>query len=274
MAHGHACHTYVDDNLEKPGTLFWIELDHSEGEMRVGLGRVTADADAPHELEEPDARWVTWCERKANRRHAWGNVVAFRPAMVFEGRRKVVQTTQESTFSFLPVVVETCGGSTVEEPKISKRCMEVLRAYLKKHRPDLLAENHPGTDDSVSSEGADDSDGDDSPISAAASDTDKEESGSGSDSDILHAMAAEQVRIKQHQAAKCAAYAATRAKEKAAREAKKAERRSAGQRPPPGAGGGGAASSSNSGGGVRSTMQRALARGDRRQTGEKRRRRP
>jgi len=138
--------TYVEENLGKPGAMFWIELSYNEGELRVGLGKLAAAADVPHQLDDEGARWVSWFERKG-KNHDWGNVVAFRPAMIYEGRRKVVQITEETLACFLSVVVETCAGCTAAEPKITKRCMEVLREHIKTRHPQLLAANNADNDD-------------------------------------------------------------------------------------------------------------------------------
>jgi len=55
------------------------------------------------------------------------------------GVSKAVQTTEEELAFFLPVVVEIIPGGEEDEPKISKRCMQVLRQYVASKRTDLMA---------------------------------------------------------------------------------------------------------------------------------------
>jgi hypothetical protein len=138
--------SYVEANLDMPGAVFWIELNHGEGELRVGLGCI---ADVPHALEDDIRRWVSWFERKGKSRRAWGNVVAFQPAIIYEegrGRRKAVQTTEEEVAFFLPVAVETVAGADEDEPKISMRCMQVLRQYVATKRADSLADSEQSSE--------------------------------------------------------------------------------------------------------------------------------
>jgi hypothetical protein len=107
---------YVTSALAEEGGLFWIELDHGEGELSVGLGRRSDAPEGEPELEgdaeEMDRLWVLWYVRKSSR-HLWGKgAVQFKEHIAgYDARRRpVLSITREHREHLLPVVVELCNG--------------------------------------------------------------------------------------------------------------------------------------------------------------------
>ena len=123
--------TYLRDNIDKKNALFFIKLEHAEGELAVGLGRRTFDADLDNAAASSYA--IEWFERKNKRVESWGKQPGFRLAIESYDakRRRIVQSSVETLNDFLPVAVQctpTTAGS--DEPSLSQDCMAALRAYL------------------------------------------------------------------------------------------------------------------------------------------------
>ena len=123
---GSAGDTYVTRNISAPQALFFISLAHFEGELSVGLGRRTFDADVDQEGQQYG---IEWFERKNRKVASWGKRPAFRLAVAsYSGNRPVHQTSVEQYTSFLPVAVDNAGST--EKPALTTDCLSALRAYL------------------------------------------------------------------------------------------------------------------------------------------------
>ncbi|KAL3894143.1 MAG: hypothetical protein SGPRY_013888, partial [Prymnesium sp.] len=67
-------------NLDHAGTHFFIELQHFEGEFKIGLGYLTLNA----ALDEPGEQYeIAWYERKSRTKHSGGKTPAFKLTKVY-----------------------------------------------------------------------------------------------------------------------------------------------------------------------------------------------
>lgn len=133
----------ADDIEDKK--LYFIETADGvgEGEFKVGIARVQGAARANGAIP------VAWFTRKYTKSAAWGNGLALVPWMApaLAGQRiRRVGTSDEEPAHFLPVAVEltpksvapvgaSIAGSSV---RLTKRCVERLRAFLVRRRPELV----------------------------------------------------------------------------------------------------------------------------------------
>jgi hypothetical protein len=127
--------------------LYFIETaaDAGEGEFKVGVARVQGSADANGLVP------VAWYTRKHGTDAAQGgnSGPTFVPYMVQVGQRgRRVGTSLEMPEHFLPVVVELTGksvapmGPTIagSNLRLTKKCVDRLRIFFHRRRPDLIAE--------------------------------------------------------------------------------------------------------------------------------------
>ena len=128
---------YITANWDKKGALFFIRLEHYEGEFNVGLGRRAFDERLDY-FNEGEVM-VEWFERKNKRVGGWGQQPGFRicPGSYDAHRRVIQHKSLEAVKDFLPVVVATI-KSPPNEPALSKDCMSALRAYMQaeEHGPE------------------------------------------------------------------------------------------------------------------------------------------
>jgi hypothetical protein len=96
---------YLENNLQKRSALFLIQLEHSEGELAVGLGRRIFDSDCDTE----DRYAIEWFERKNKRVAYWGMQPGFRLAVEsYDARRRpIIVTSLEDRSQLLPIAVKT-----------------------------------------------------------------------------------------------------------------------------------------------------------------------
>eukprot|EP00962_Isochrysis_galbana_P040757 scaffold14805_cov121-Isochrysis_galbana.AAC.7 len=89
---------------------------------------------------------VAWFTRKCTKSTAWGNGLALVPWMAQAGERlRRVGTSDEEPAHFLPVTVELTGKSVVpmgasiagSSVRLTKRCVDRLRAFLVPARPNI-----------------------------------------------------------------------------------------------------------------------------------------
>ena len=124
---------YISDNLHSKGALFLFTLPHSEGELAVGLGRRTFDAEVDN--ADKDLYEIEWFERKKKKDTHWGKRPGFKLTVAGyrrENRKNVPypQTSVEPRSAFLPIVVKT-NKNAAGEPSLTEDCLSALRAHLK-----------------------------------------------------------------------------------------------------------------------------------------------
>jgi hypothetical protein len=101
--------SYVQENINSEGALFWFELEEADGEFSVGLGRRWLEATGARELAAlrvGEDMNVAWYQRKSSR-HEWGATAAYRyPVVYIRSRQKIRHVSSESTDSVLAFVVD------------------------------------------------------------------------------------------------------------------------------------------------------------------------
>lgn len=136
-------------DIEEKGLYFIETADGAgEGEFRVGVARVQGALDANGLVP------VAWYTRKHTKDAAWGSGnMALVPYMVQACQRlRRVGTSSEDPEHFLPVKVELTGKSVAPTAasiagsavKLTMRCVDRLRAYLERRRPDLIVGGEGG----------------------------------------------------------------------------------------------------------------------------------
>jgi hypothetical protein len=125
--------------------LYFIETadNAGEGEFKVGVGRVQGP---PQTSGLVPVAWQ-WYTRKHCRDAAWGSGMALIPYLVRAGERaRRVGTSLEDPHHFLPVAVELTGKSVPPEGasiagsavRLTKRCVDRVRAFIQSRRPDPM----------------------------------------------------------------------------------------------------------------------------------------
>ena len=151
------------------GKLYFIALDHPEGELRVGLGRV-ATALSGQDGDDPNTRstrieWLKrrgWSNDHTTQGYLWAKGPTFEPSTIQETpavtgqkskRRKRVtlsiQATDETLDQILPLLPQLTKASTIDPTqalsmkqkqfvRLTTACTLHLREFLRVHRPELV----------------------------------------------------------------------------------------------------------------------------------------
>lgn len=146
---------FLNSTFETNGELFLIELDHLEGEFKVGLGRRTFSKDNDDLMQrEVEVEWFERCNR---RQHAWGDTPTFQLTVRGYDRRSRQSlgpvTSVEPIDRFLPVEVSlTKGSDPMSKPRLMAAVTAALRgesfAHLRSHDVDFaIADRELPSDD-------------------------------------------------------------------------------------------------------------------------------
>lgn len=170
------------------GDLRFIALEHPEGELRVGLGRVASPLTGQDD-DAPDTRCtrIEWLKRKGwsndrgSKGYLWAAGPTFEPSLCTttttdepaargksRKKRKVkvtvsIQATDETLDQILPLVPQLTKASTIDatQPlskkkhqfvRLTSACMLHLREFLRVHRPELVEGQGGGEEEEGESE--------------------------------------------------------------------------------------------------------------------------
>ena len=161
---------YVTDFLDTNGALLLIELQHAEGEFKVGLGRRTFNST----MDKPEERKyeIQWFERKS-RQDQWGQTPSFKLCVAGydTSRRAIIACSVESAGDILAIEPRVTDGS-VSTPDTPRLRADVMQAVRQRY-PQLVESladsahpaHHPSTHDSSDDdERPDSSDDDERPV--------------------------------------------------------------------------------------------------------------
>lgn len=124
--------SYLHDNLDVPGALFLIKLNHKEGEFPVGLGRRTFDPEM--DCLSESKYHIHWFERKNKKRFSWGDTPCFVLAKSGYDKktRKAIYyvTSVESFKDFIPLAIQVTKASLVDEPRLTLDTVDAIRSMF------------------------------------------------------------------------------------------------------------------------------------------------
>lgn len=109
--------------------MFFLKLEHSEGEFALGLARRTFNEDKDIPEKEYEVQWFVRKSRNAS----WGVQPAFKLALRTDGRRRSVphcDVVPLDTFAHIPVEVTTSSSRRRDAPVLTKNCMALLRSLV------------------------------------------------------------------------------------------------------------------------------------------------
>ena len=116
---------HVNRNWSTVDQLWLFELEHFEGEYRIGLGRRLF---GDHEADE--AWEVEWFQRLSTA-HSWGLSPGFKLAIQSwnSKRQPIAYHSTEPTSLLVPVVCELTPKCTIDLPRLSQACMQAVREW-------------------------------------------------------------------------------------------------------------------------------------------------
>ena len=133
------------ETINKKDSLFFIQLEHFEGELKVGLGFRTFNK---HVDDDQSQQYqIQWFTRTNDLRHSWGETPSFKHAKVGDGRRLILSKSVEDFCNFLPVIVKLSRTKSRDPAKqgctarLTKECLDALRMYARSH--DLIRDEAP-----------------------------------------------------------------------------------------------------------------------------------
>ena len=140
---------YLRENVSESGALFFVSLQHREGELKVGLGRRTFN----NALDDSDSHKyeIEWFERKNKRERSWGKQPGFRLTVggYDRSRKPYPSRSLEAFADFLPVAVQlTPASAGSDQPALSQACLLALRRHLG-------AQDNAGEEEESAQEGED-----------------------------------------------------------------------------------------------------------------------
>ena len=118
---------YIDANFDVKSALFLMELEHFEGESRIGLGVRTFNEVKVHESSgEFEMAWYVLKSKSG----IWSKAPKF--VWSISGYCGLVSlgpmlSSGETRDHILPIEVEQTDGSTTDEPRLTERLVQVLR---------------------------------------------------------------------------------------------------------------------------------------------------
>jgi hypothetical protein len=119
--------SHLNRNWSTQGQLWLFQLEHFEGEYRIGLGRRLF---AEHETDE---EWeVEWFER-LNKAFCWGASPGFKVAVkeYNHKRQPVPYTSTEPHALLVPVVCEVTNKCTEHAPRLTQACSAAIHEWAK-----------------------------------------------------------------------------------------------------------------------------------------------
>lgn len=110
-------------------TLFFVKLNHAEGEFALGLARRTFNMEKDIPGQEYEVQWFV----RKGKRASWGMQPAFKLASGVDRQRRSVlhcDVVPIDAFADIPVEVTRSSAARKNSPVLSKNCMAVLRSLV------------------------------------------------------------------------------------------------------------------------------------------------
>ena len=117
---------YVSQNLKKKGALFLIELEHFEGEFKLGLGRRTFN----DSVDDDKKMEIEWYERSNKKDKKWSKQPKFKWTIRgYNGRRQTIGPTlsSEPISAFIDLEPKQTKGATEDQPRLKESVVTALQ---------------------------------------------------------------------------------------------------------------------------------------------------